>query len=106
MTDKVLFAISTALCLLVLALTGWIYCVKEARPHLRRVSFRLMLWALMLSVPYGVFRLFLLSDVRITFDAGSYAEYTDSQTPLTREAMAPPVGCSVMSTLFFQTLFT
>lgn len=58
-----LFAVSTGLCLLVLALVGWIYSVKEARPHLRRVSFRLMLWALLLTVPYGVFRLFLISDV-------------------------------------------
>ena len=61
--DKILFAVSLGSCLLVLALTGWIYSVKAARPHLRRVSFRLMLWALMLMVPYSVFKVFLLSDV-------------------------------------------
>lgn len=54
---------SMVLCLVVLALAGWIYRVKQARPNLRRVSFRLMLWTMGFQVGYNVFRELLLADV-------------------------------------------
>lgn len=58
--DDVIFAISSSLIIFVLALTGWMYRSRKARAHLRRVSFRLMLWALCFQLGYNAFRFAML----------------------------------------------
>lgn len=104
--DKVLFAASTLACLLVLGITVWIYRNKEARTHLRRVSFRLMVWALCFQLVSGLFKIIMLADVSPSSCVMGCYSGAEGQTYISRPMVRRPAACATIVTLFFQCVNT